>query len=387
MQRQFLVCISMALIACGSESSSSNDGAASGGTSSGGASGGGTSSGGTSSGGASSGGTSSGGTSTGGTSTGGAAPANGFVPETGCTASGTPAHGQLFTVTCDSGFGDHADFSNASEVAWQGHEHLGFRFKDFEDGTIESEGFSVEIAPEQWSIETSACPANSTNCGKRVYIDDERGALEATQEDTTGKWYVSFKMRASEELQSGKFFRIWGNDKNFWFSTGCDDLALRGAPEYMQGTTVWGSPDELAPETWHRVEIVADETGDVSTYLDGKLQWTEAWITPPFGADGHTIDIGHMLDAPGPDRCSAHPTWDGATFYDDIFYDFTEARFEVSDAESWEARQTFEVQLPVTWSNESVTLALNQGSHGSLAGKHLFFVSAAGQAKRIGKFE
>jgi hypothetical protein len=373
--------MSLALAACGSESGSGND------TSSGGSSSGGTPSGGTSSGGSSSGGAS--GASSGGAPSGGGSggSASGFAPEAGCTATGTPGHGHLFTVSCESGFGEHADFSTDTAIAWQGHEHLGFRFKDFEDGVIQSAGFSVSIAPEQWSLESSVCPANSGECGKRVYLEDERGALEAMQEDTTGKWYATFKMRVSQELQSGKFFRIWGNDKNFWFATGCDDLSLRGSPEYMQGTTVWGSPDQLAPEVWHRVEIVADEAGEVSTYLDGKLQWTEEWITPPFGADGHSIDLGHMLDEPGAFRCAAHPTWDGATFYDDIFYDFTESRFEVSDAAEWDARQAFEVQVPVTWKNESVTIAVNQGAHASLAGKYLFFVSAAGEAKRVGKFE
>lgn len=376
--------MSLALWACGSDSGSKDD-ASSGGSSSGGTSSGGSSSGGASSGGTSSGGTSSGGASSGGTSSGGAP--SGFAPEAGCTATGTPAHGQLFTLSCDSGFGEHPDFSSDASIAWQGHEHLGFRFKDFEDGVVQSDGFSISISPQQWSLESSACPANSTSCGKRVYLEDERGALEATQEDTTGKWYATFKLRASAELQSGKFFRIWGNEKNFWFSTGCDDLSLRGAPEFMQGSTVWGSPDSLTPEVWHRVEIVADEAGEVSTYIDGKLQWTEAWLTAPFGADGHTIDIGHMLDEPGAFRCAAHPTWDGATYYDDIFYDFTEARLEVSDAAEWDARQAFEVQLPVTWEDESVTIALNQGAHASLVGKYLFFVNAAGEAKRIGKFE
>jgi hypothetical protein len=50
-------------------------------------------------------------------------------------------------------------------------------------------------------------------------------------------------------------------------------------------------------------------------------------------------------------------------------------------------RQKFEIQLPVTWSNDSVTVALNQGEHAALAGKFSFFVDAAGQAKRVGKFE
>jgi hypothetical protein len=374
MHRFVPLAVLLTLSACSSGSRDANGSAT---TSGGGPSGG------TGGGSASSGGSAS--TSGGGQSTGGAA--GGLSPEPGCTASGMFAHGEIVTLSCESGFGEHPDFSPDPALTWQGHEFLGFRFKDFEDGAIESQGFSVEVAPEQWSVETSVCPQGSAHCAKRVYLADERGALEAAQQGTTGRWYATFKMRASNELQSGKFFRIWGSDKNFWFSTGCDDLSIRGAPEYMQGETVWRSPSQLTAESWHRVEITADEAGAVSTYLDGQLQWSEEWITPPFGADGHTIDIGHMMDEPGALRCPAHPAWDGATYYDDIFYDFTVARFEVADAPVWDDRTASEVQIPVSWSDASVSFAVNQGEHVSLAGKYLFFVDATGSATLVGKIE
>lgn len=93
--------------------------------------------------------------------------------------------------------------------------------------------------------------------------------------------------------------------------------------------TQWTSPDRCGQDTWHRVEIWMDEDpSQFSVWLDGARQWSQDnWVFSPFGGDGHTWEVGHMIDPPA-DNCGRP----GFFRYDDIYFDHTRARVELANA-------------------------------------------------------
>ena len=229
-----------------------------------------------------------------------------------------------------SSFGPHGNYG-------RGQPFLNAAWNNFESGKFDSGNVSLDgVSTSQWSIATSKPRPNSTRFAQKVFINDELGELAHAQSGTTGKWFVSFWMRIADvaQQQSGKFFRIYGDAGNIYTSTGGGDIHIRGYSECSNcspmPTTVWGSPNSLSGNTWQRVDIEILQNPDwFAVYLDGRLQWKRAsassssaereqWLSSAFGANGHTLGIGQMLD--GPQRGYVA---NGFYNFDDFYVDYT----------------------------------------------------------------
>jgi hypothetical protein len=290
-------------------------------------------------------------------------------------------------------FGTHANYNPGGPGSF-----LNTAWQDFEAGELEGGNLRLDdIATYQWSVRSSTPRPNSRFYARKVYIDNRLGELNLTQAATTGQWFVSFWFRVQSvaRQQSGKFFRIWGDRANAYLSTGGGDLGIRGFSECEScapaPATVWASPDTLIARQWHRVDIQIAQTPDrFAVYLDGKLQWRRSsllagderqqWIPTGFGADGHTLGIGGMLDSDGegwPAR--------GSYQFDDVFIDYTWSRVELGDAPTWEACTHREVQLPREWSDTRIVAHLNPGAFSDGQTVYAYVVDASGAVNPVGE--
>jgi hypothetical protein len=252
------------------------------------------------------------------------------------------------------------------------------------------------VSPSQWSIQTAGGRPNSQFYAKKVYINNRGGELGLTQTGTTGKWFVSFWMRLQDvaSQQSGKFFRIWGDNANVYLATGAGNLQIRGYSECTScspgPTTVWGSPDSMAADQWQRVDIQMAQSPDLfAVYLDGKLEWRrgsglsgaemQKWVPNPFGGNNHTLGVGGMLDSAG----EGWPA-NGSYKFDDVYVDYTWARVELGNAATWAACTRREIQPPRQWSDTQITVQLNKGAFANGQTVYAYVVDANGVANTNG---
>lgn len=301
--------------------------------------------------------------------------------------SGSLNHGDTINVS-GSDFGIHNDYNNLSDV-WEGNNFLSFRFKDFEDNQIESDGFYLGMN-DSYSIQAGG-KGGSSYYGRSAYGTEEERvwhSVDMALSPTT--IYSTFWFMMPPNTQSGKFFRIYfgsTGSSDIYLSTGCDGRQIRGASECNEFVD-WGTGPSFGDNTWHRVEVLIDNVGNISTYMDGTLAWNyNDWTvggTCSWSPNGHTMDFPNMIDEPGAFRCASHPTWEGSYNYDDIFLDFTQARVEICNGSTWANRGICEIQIPKSWNDTGLSFSMNQGAMVGASNKYLYVVNSTGGVNSSG---
>ena len=88
--------------------------------------------------------------------------------------------------------------------------------------------------------------------------------------------------------------------------------------------------------------------------------------------------LGHDADA----NCAAYG--DTYTYWDDVYFDTTQARVEIGDASTYAASRHREIQVPSAWTDSSITITLNDGTFDSFAGLYLYVTDSAGRVNANG---
>jgi len=114
--------------------------------------------------------------------------------------------------------------------------------------------------------------------------------------------------------------------------------------------------------------------------MDGQLQWSrDRWVSADFSGDGRSIDIGNLLSA----GATNSPN-ENSFNYDEVYYDFTRARIEIGDAPTWDECSVRELQIPISWTDTTITLAVNQGVFANGASGFLYVVGTDGSVNSRG---
>jgi hypothetical protein len=107
----------------------------------------------------------------------------------------------------------------------------------------------------------------------------------------------------------------------------------------------------------------------VATRTSSSTRWESAYLGEY---------LGHDADA----NCAAYG--DTYTYWDDVYFDTTQARVEIGDAPTYAASRHREIQIPSAWSASSITLTLNDGSFASFAGLYLYITDSSGRVNANG---
>lgn len=313
-----------------------------------------------------------------------AAPAIGSV-------AGSASHGELISISGNS-FGTRSSYNNIGDT-WKSGSFINFRFKDFEDNKLNSDGFFPQKGGSTWTpgagelYLANGGPTNSTHYMRRMYTSGESGGLSAEASGAGNQFYSTFKFMLDPNTQSGKFFRFYANSpqNNIYLSTGGSGTTVRGYSECTASScspeTEWGAGPSFQSGKWHRVEVFADaSTNTFSVWVDGTMSWTQRdWLATNLGLNNHTLDYPNMIDGPSRGYGSA-----GAYSYDDIYIDFTQARVELSDSPTWAGAKRREVQIPVSWSAGLIDVRVNAGAFASGQQAYLYVVDPQGQVNSQG---
>lgn len=288
-----------------------------------------------------------------------------------------------------TGFGTRPDYNEGGH-RWNGHRFIAFRAKDFSDQSLTSGGFRASVSGA-WMIR----PSDRTGSGfmaTKFHNGQRLGALEATQHTTTGIVYSTFwiKLPTGTASDSSKFWRIYGNGsaQNIYlenYGSG-GSWNIKGYSECADAScaaqTVWSSPQGISGGRWHRIEttLERDANGRFTVWMDGKLQWSrDRWVSSSFDGTGRTIDIGNLLSS------ASNNNPDNNSFnFDEVYHDFTRARVEIGNAPTWSQTTHREIQIPLQWASNTISVAVNRGSLPSGAPVYLYVVAPDGSVNSNG---
>ncbi len=140
-------------------------------------------------------------------------------------------------------------------------------------------------------------------------------------------------------------------------------------------------------QKWQRWEVYVKmndppgtPNGVIHGYLDGQevVNVTNANLTN-IPAVWNDFRIGHLFEG-------YHPGGTDRSFFDDVYFDSTQARVEIGDAPTWAASTHREIQIPSAWSDTgtSITITLNQGSFANFNNAYLYVIDANGDVNTNG---
>lgn len=331
--------------------------------------------------------------------------------------SGDFDHGAPVTIT-GSSFGTRGDYNgSSSEIA----DFLPVVWKNFEDSTLVSDGLTVENNHTQsWVIESTAAKSNSVAHGKRIFyphgVSVERVAgLQKTQSGTTGNYFFSFwfylpALSTVTMIDEGKLWRIYGSATagNILMETADNSSEFQTFSECGSNC----SPQPPAEQSkvpgfklgeWQRIDIAMSQSPDqyivyknmqkffciasaTSTFTNCVWPVRQQYVYNPFGGNGHTFLYGHMIYGPSTGG-------DGGYYkFDDLFADYSLAHVEVCNQPTWNALLTggassmtahCEVQIPTSWSSNSITIDLNTGSFPSGSNVYAYVITENGTAENF----
>jgi hypothetical protein len=109
--------------------------------------------------------------------------------------------------------------------------------------------------------------------------------------------------------------------------------------------------------------VVTANRSDVLTYVAGGGVW-------------NSIRLGYYVAHDGVANCAA--SGDAHAYWDDVYFDNTQARVELGNAATYSACTHREIQIPSSWSPSEVTVTFNQGTFVAGDTPYLFVVTAAG---------
>lgn len=333
------------------------------------------------------------------------------------STGGSLQHGDTLTVS-GAAFGNRSNF-NDSGFTFLSEQFLNLAFGYFDsapvDGSPQSTfqqawggwypkngGFTGSAAQDGLTVEAGG-PSQSGNFGRARY---QSGRLVGFSVPQSGgkEHYSSFKIRhPSTSSHGGKFWRRYMNTRpgasnpyNIYLDrgNGPGGSGIRITDEYQAGlgasdlTPAAGAQNaSFASDVWHHFEVVSDDGITYNVYKDGELlEFASSQLSQTsdvqagYSGDnpgGRTLDIINMVQNINVNSGENPTDWFDVA---DMFVDATTKRIVLTDSAVYADRTETEPQIPIAWSDGSVTVVINQGGMSSLSGKFLWFVDDDGSA-------
>ncbi len=143
----------------------------------------------------------------------------------------------------------------------------------------------------------------------------------------------------------------------------CDDEI--GIPGYTSANCnmYYGMNGDLKTGSWHRYEIwmtqgtLGQNDGHARIWLDGQPWMDMNGIFDPSGCRFHNMWLGFYFAT---DTGTPQPQME--TWWDELYVDVSPARVELCTGASWSNKGQCEIQIPNSWNNNSIQIAVNQGT-------------------------
>jgi len=298
--------------------------------------------------------------------------------------TGTYTTGQTVTITATS-IGSHADYDSGDAnklcFTWENFEST----TDFVNMEATTDGWIPTCCTSDcnadWLVGTTGNRTNSTKWARRVTVSPHTancniGGMKFTYPNATSYSnvaFISYWMLVPTTTESGKNYRQWGGDSG----ANTDIMYFDVGGSYTGGTQRgWTLNEEgihIMDGTWHRFDYYQDSATHMTSYIDGVADESGNLLHNSNGYFQAVIGSGH-------DYGNGNDAATNYYAYDDVFIDFTLARVEIGNANTWAACTHKEIQIPKTWTSGTgvVTVSFNAGSFANGTTVYAYVVDSAG---------
>ncbi len=290
--------------------------------------------------------------------------------------SGTMLRGNQVMIS-GSNFGNHPDFSPS-------HPYLARIFDDFESGQLNNASGSWDAGNQSGIYlegDGNINRANSSYSVRQVRGSGKYSSLGHIGDPSQRVLYMyswrRFDPFSSITVTNSKIFRVWSsvsNDNNWVMSilnndwrNGLFGWDIEG--EWQTGQEVkYGS---FGPEfigNWHCYEVLIDQNNNsVKVWIDGVEKSSDS----PYSW-GVFNPYGIFYDA------FSHESDNPYTYTDDCYISHTQARVMIGNSSTYSNSSHREIQIPTSWSNNSITIIANQGAYKSGDRAYLYVIDSEG---------
>ena len=159
-----------------------------------------------------------------------------------------------------------------------------------------------------------------------------------------------------------------------------DDGASMSDPDAHGHNYWWGSAVNPMAGKWSKVEIVIKVTNESNGYVNvwenGRQVMNYVGATDKYSGNTRTIGIG------GYARSQGSPTnW---RYFDDVYLDTTQSRVVLANKPVLSQATIIENQIPIAWSDGSITATVNLGQFTQGQPAYLFVVDSSGTPNATG---
>jgi hypothetical protein len=158
---------------------------------------------------------------------------------------------------------------------------------------------------------------------------------------------------------------VGGGNYYQWLVPTADDFARKWV--HLQGYFEESSPgtNSGTAEFWIDGEKIVSQVGNFRTRDSSSAAWNALWFGNYFGHGSEGCSTGYG---------------DAYTYWDNVYVDTTRARVEIGDSSTYANTRRREIQLPVSWADNSISVRLNQGGFAGISGLYLYVIDSAGNA-------
>ena len=296
---------------------------------------------------------------------------------------GTLSDGSVITIL-GGNFGTHPDNSGAEA-------YINYKWDNFESGVINrvfthTHGVGINLDNQR---------DGSTYNGRRP--PDTQAFIGVGSSSTTDGYYTTFWLKVPDDIGWGeeeakpqmKFCRI-GNSYYGYPNVYPGKIEYSGRPYLVSiepkvynpwisdYSTIWDDGG------WHRVEFwfrpssgLGKTDGQVDFRIDGRVIQSDSTVRTDY--DGKNTYSGYWhAGVIVLYECS------NQVYFDDIYYDYTRARVELGNSPTFSACTHREIQIPINWSETSITVTVNKGSFSNGETAYLFVLDRDGNVNTNG---
>ncbi|WP_414703827.1 hypothetical protein [Povalibacter sp.] len=274
-------------------------------------------------------------------------------------------------------------------------------FDNFESGNSGSKLMTAKAVVGQWQDGAGYdIPVYSTaqarGGSKSVKLSTAGGAynLSVNQNGNFPVVYMDWWVRVQ---QKDNMSRNWKP----WRIYGANDTMQANAVVMCNGTGLsvenggsgggfWWEGGSFSNGQWQHYQVALKASssagaadGVVMQYVNGKLVSNHTGVVTRTGSSHwNQIRIGHYWAMDGVSECGSNS---GADIYlDNVYIDSNWARVEIGNASTYATSTVREVQIPTSWSANSITLNVNAGGFSTGSTAYIYVVDSSGSVNSSG---